>query len=78
MALVIINAHQFSTRGRIRALPVEIEVLLLLMILLELVGGDALGLYIKLPHYELLLEQQFGVLLTRRNKKVATRKLEKL
>jgi hypothetical protein len=52
IALVIINAPAFFTRGRIRALPVEIEVLLLLMVLFELVGGDALGLYVKLPHYD--------------------------
>lgn len=29
----------------------EIELILLAMVLFELVGGDALGLYVKLPHY---------------------------
>lgn len=52
IALAIINAPAFFTKGKIRALPVEIEVLLLLMVLFELVGGDALGLYVKLPHYD--------------------------
>ncbi|HMK53845.1 MAG TPA: hypothetical protein VK444_03605, partial [Methanobacteriaceae archaeon] len=52
IALVIINAPAFLTRNRIRALPVEIELLLLAMVLFELVGGDALGLYVKLPHYD--------------------------
>ncbi|HML05005.1 MAG TPA: hypothetical protein VK426_04450 [Methanobacterium sp.] len=52
IALAIINAPAFFTRGRIRALPVEIEILLLFMVLFELVGGDALGLYVKLPHYD--------------------------
>jgi hypothetical protein len=52
IALAIINAPSFITRGRIRALPVEIEVLLLFMVLFELVGGDALGLYVKLPYYD--------------------------
>lgn len=52
IALAIINAPAFFTRGRIRALPVEIELLLLAMVLFELVGGDALGLYVKLPHYD--------------------------
>lgn len=52
IALAIINAPSFFTKGRIRALPVEIELLLLLMVLFELVGGDALGLYVKLPHYD--------------------------
>lgn len=52
VALAIINAPAFITRNRIRALPVEIELLLLAMVLFELVGGDALGLYVKLPHYD--------------------------
>jgi hypothetical protein len=52
IALAIINAPAFITKGRIRALPVEIELLLLAMVLFELVGGDALGLYVKLPHYD--------------------------
>jgi hypothetical protein len=52
IALVLINAPAFFTRGRIRALPVEIEILLLFMVLFELVGGDALGLYVKLPYYD--------------------------
>ncbi len=52
VALAIINAPSFFTKGRIRALPVEIELLLLAMVLFELVGGDALGLYVKLPHYD--------------------------
>lgn len=52
IALAIINAPAFFTKGRIRALPVEIEILLLFMVLFELVGGDALGLYVKLPHYD--------------------------
>lgn len=52
VALAIINAPAFLTRNRIRALPVEIEILLLAMVLFELVGGDALGLYVKLPHYD--------------------------
>mgnify|MGYP005836743833 CR=1 FL=1 len=52
IALAIINAPAFFTRGRIRALPIEIELLLLAMVLFELVGGDALGLYVKLPHYD--------------------------
>jgi len=52
VALAIINAPAFITRNRIRALPVEIELLLLAMVLFELVGGDALGLYVKLPYYD--------------------------
>ncbi|WP_321421297.1 hypothetical protein [uncultured Methanobacterium sp.] len=52
VALAIINAPAFVTRSRIRAIPVEIEILLLLMVLFELVGGDALGLYVKLPYYD--------------------------
>jgi hypothetical protein len=52
VALVIINAPSFFTRGKIRALPVEIELLLLAMVLFELIGGDALGLYVKLPYYD--------------------------
>lgn len=52
IALAIIHAPAAFTRGRIRAVPVEIEFLLLLMVISELVGGDALGLYVKLPHYD--------------------------
>jgi hypothetical protein len=52
VALAIINAPSFFTRGKIRALPVEIELLLLAMVLFELIGGDALGLYVKLPYYD--------------------------
>jgi hypothetical protein len=52
VALAIINAPAFITRNRIRAIPVEIELLLLAMVLFELVGGDALGLYVKLPYYD--------------------------
>ncbi len=52
VSLAIINAPAFITRNRIRALPVEIEILLLAMVLFELVGGDAMGLYVKLPHYD--------------------------
>jgi hypothetical protein len=52
ISLAIINAPAFLTRGKIRAIPVEIELILLAMVLFELVGGDALGLYVKLPHYD--------------------------
>lgn len=52
VALAIINAPAFLTRNRIRVIPVEIEILLLFMVLFELVGGDALGLYVKLPYYD--------------------------
>jgi hypothetical protein len=52
VALTIINAPAIFTGNRIRALPVEIELLLLAMVLFELVGGDALGLYVKLPYYD--------------------------
>lgn len=52
VALTIINAPSIFTGNRIRTLPVEIELLLLAMVLFELVGGDALGLYVKLPYYD--------------------------
>lgn len=52
VSLAIINAPAFITRNRIRTIPVEIELLLLAMVLFELVGGDALGLYVKLPYYD--------------------------
>lgn len=52
IALAIINTPALLTQNRIRALPVEIELLLLAMVLFELVGGDALGLYVILPHYD--------------------------
>jgi len=52
VALAIINAPAFFTKGKIRAVPIEIELILLSMVLFELVGGDALGLYVKLPYYD--------------------------
>ncbi|MGC9517933.1 MAG: hypothetical protein ACP5C3_09595 [Methanomicrobiales archaeon] len=52
VALAIIYAPAFFTRNKIKAIPIEIELLLLAMVLFELVGGDALGLYVKLPHYD--------------------------
>ncbi len=52
VALAIINAPAFLTRNKIRVIPVQIEILLLFMVLFELVGGDALGLYVKLPYYD--------------------------
>lgn len=52
IALAIIYAPAFFTHGKVRAIPVEIELLLLFMVLFELVGGDALGLYVKIPHYD--------------------------
>ena len=52
IALAIIHTPSFFTRGRIRAIPVEIELLILFMVLFELVGGDALGLYVSIPHYD--------------------------
>jgi hypothetical protein len=52
VALLIINTPAFFTHHKIRAIPIEIELLLLLMVLFELVGGDALGLYVKLPYYD--------------------------
>jgi hypothetical protein len=52
IALAIINAPAFFTGNHIRAIPLEIEILLLSMVLFELVGGDALGLYVKLPYYD--------------------------
>lgn len=52
IALAIVNAPAFFTKGRVRAIPVEIELILLSMVLFELVGGDALGLYVKLPYYD--------------------------
>lgn len=51
-ALLMINAPAFFTRHKIRAIPIEIELLILFMVLFELVGGDALGLYVKLPYYD--------------------------
>jgi len=52
IALAIIHAPSIFTRNKIKAIPVEIELLLLAMVLFELVGGDALGLYVKIPHYD--------------------------
>jgi hypothetical protein len=52
VALLIINTPAFFTRHKIRAIPIEIEILILLMVLFELVGGDALGLYVKFPYYD--------------------------
>lgn len=52
LALFIIHTPALFTNGRIRAIPVEIELLILLMVLFELVGGDALGLYVSIPHYD--------------------------
>jgi phosphate/sulfate permease len=52
IALAIIHTPTVFTRGRIRAIPIEIEFLLLSMVIFELVGGDALGLYVRLPHYD--------------------------
>lgn len=52
VALFIIHTPAIVTRGRIRAIPVEIELLLLLMVLFELVFGDALGLYVNIPYYD--------------------------
>ena len=52
VALAIINAPAFFTKGKIRAVPIEIELILLSMVLFELVMGDALGLYVKLPYYD--------------------------
>ena len=52
VALAIINAPAFFTKGKIRVIPVEIELILLSMVLFELVWGDALGLYVKLPYYD--------------------------
>ncbi|SCG85860.1 hypothetical protein [Methanobacterium congolense] len=52
VALVIMHAPSFFTRNMIRAIPVEIELLLLAMVLFELVGGDAMGLYVRIPHYD--------------------------
>lgn len=52
VALAIINAPAFFTKGKVRAIPIEIELILLSMVLFELVGGDALGLYVKIPYYD--------------------------
>ncbi len=52
IALAIIYVPSIFTRNKINAIPVEIELLLLAMVLFELVGGDALGLYVKIPHYD--------------------------
>lgn len=51
IALALINAPAYFSKGQ-RAIPIEIELLLLCMVLFELVGGDALGLYVKLPYYD--------------------------
>ena len=51
VALALINAPAYFSKGQ-RAIPIEIELLLLCMVLFELVGGDALGLYVKLPYYD--------------------------
>ncbi len=51
IALVLINVPAYLSKGQ-RAIPIEIELILLSMVLFELVGGDALGLYVKLPHYD--------------------------
>ena len=51
IALALINAPAYFSKGK-RAIPVEIELIFLSMVLFELVGGDALGLYVKLPYYD--------------------------
>lgn len=51
IALVLINAPAYFSKGK-RAIPVEIELIFLSMVLFELVAGDALGLYVKLPYYD--------------------------
>lgn len=51
IALVLINLPGYLTNCK-RAVPVEIELIFLSMVLFELVGGDALGLYVKLPYYD--------------------------
>lgn len=51
IALVLINAPAYFSKGK-KAIPVEIELIFLSMVLFELVGGDALGLYVKLPYYD--------------------------
>lgn len=51
VSLALINAPAYFSKGK-RHIPVEMELLLLAMVLFELVGGDALGLYVKLPHYD--------------------------
>ena len=52
IALVLINAPAYFSKGWKKAIPVEIELIFLSMVLFELVGGDALGLYVKLPYYD--------------------------
>lgn len=51
IALALINAPAYFSKGK-RAIPVEIELIFLSMVLFELVAGDALGLYVKLPYYD--------------------------
>jgi hypothetical protein len=51
IALALINIPAYLSKGK-RAIPVEIELIFLSMVIFELVGGDALGLYVKLPHYD--------------------------
>lgn len=51
ISLALINAPAYFSKG-LMAIPVDIELILLCIVLFELVGGDTLGLYVKLPNYD--------------------------
>jgi hypothetical protein len=52
LALTILILPRFFTRNRICLIPVEIEILFLMVVFLELILADANSFYSKIPYYD--------------------------
>jgi hypothetical protein len=55
LSLVAITAPSLVTRGRVRALPLEFEFSLFIMVMLQLVIGETLNFYDNVPYYDKLV-----------------------
>ena len=55
LSLVAISFPSFVSRGRIKAMPLEFELILFIMVVLQLVIGETLNFYDHVPYYDKLV-----------------------
>lgn len=52
IALIILTLPSFFTRGKIKSIPIEIEILLFIMVLVQFIIGEARDFYENVPYYD--------------------------
>jgi hypothetical protein len=63
LALAILVLPRFFTRNRICLIPVEIEILFLLVVFFELILADANSLYSRIPYYDKFMHSLVSIII---------------